>query len=272
MSNLINPCLVTQVEQDSPNLERGVGEIKLVVLLPANQRVVLWVNRQRGYESTFRSITDGVKFSNSATGELTDTLIMASNETSKDVYVSNSANEERKAVIFISNKYYFSNIAWNTAAANAGARIYTESYKEESSEWLNGIVNLVGLVGKVQDLTGMYNVTALSIETNTPSTTDDWGVFINLTNYNFDYNVSGDIVKLGKCTALTNLAFGKSHCYGTIESLIQAFRANGRTTGSMTGNSANYSDVTFNGRTENAKGTVSWTPTTITMNGITIEA
>lgn len=276
MSNIVNPCLAAQVLNDSENLERKLGEIKLVVLLPANQRVVLAARRLTGYESVFRTITDGVKFSESADGELTDTYTMDSSKTDADVYVANSSNEPKKAIIFVSDKYYFLHLLWSTSAASAGARIYTETYKWESSEWLSRITTLTSstdnkpIVGELHDLIGMYG--ALFINTDKPSTTEEWGVFVNLTNINFNSLVSGDIVKLGKCINLTNLAFGKSHCSGTIESLIQAMRANGRTTGSMTGNSANNSDVTFNDSKSNAKGTVSWTASTITMNGITINA
>lgn len=278
MNNITYPCLKTQVLNDSENLERELGEIKLVVLLPANQRVVLAANRLTGHESVFRTITDGVKFSESADGELTDTYTMGSSTSDADVYVANTSMEAKKAIIFVSGKYYFSRLLWNTSAASAGARIYTETYKWESSEWLSGIVKLtsstsnVPIVGELHDLIGMYAATALFIETDKPSTTEEWGVFVNVPNFDFNSLVSGDIVKLGKCINLTNLAFGYSHCSGTIESLIQAMRANGRTTGSMTGNSINNSDVTFNGSTANAKGTVSWTVSTITMNGITIDA
>jgi len=279
MSNLTNPCLKTQVLNDSENLERKLGEIKLVVLLPANQRVVLAVKRSAGHESVFRTITDGVKFSESADGELTDTYTMDSYKETADVYVYNSSNEAKKAIIFVSEKYHFSRLLWNASAASAGARIYTETYKRESSEWLSRITKLassttdIPIVGELHDLIGMYDVTYLFIETDKPSTTEEWGVFVNVTNFDFNSLVSGDIVKLGKCINLTNLAFGNSHCHGTIESWVQAQRANGRTTGSVTGNSQNVSsDVTFNGSTTNAKGTVSWTATTITMNGITINA
>lgn len=278
MNNITNPCLKTQVLNDSENLERDLGEIKLVVLLPANQRVVLTVNRLTGYESVFRTITDGVKFSESADGELTDTYTMDSSKSMAEVYVANTSMEAKKAIIFVSDKYYFSRLLWNISAASAGARIYTETYKGESSEWLSGIERLTSatnstpIVGELHDLIGMYGATTLLIDTDKPSTTEEWGVFVNVLNFDFNSLVSGDIVKLGKCINLTNLAFGNSHCSGTIESLIQAMRANGRTTGSMTGNSINNSDVTFNGSTANAKGTVSWTVSTITMNGITIDA
>ena len=83
-------------------------------------------------------------------------------------------------------------------------------------------------------------------------------------------SVSGDISKLGNLTKLTNLALGQTSVSGDIESFVQAQRAAGRSSASLTGSSINWGEVTFDGSL--TKGGLSWTSTTITMNGKTINA
>ena len=83
-------------------------------------------------------------------------------------------------------------------------------------------------------------------------------------------SVSGDISKLGNLTKLTNLALGQTSVSGNIESFVQAQRSAGRSSASLTGSSINWGEVTFDGSL--AKGGLSWTSTTITMNGKTINA
>ena len=83
-------------------------------------------------------------------------------------------------------------------------------------------------------------------------------------------SVSGDISKLGNLTKLTNLALGLTSVSGDIESFVQAQRAAGRSSASLTGSSINWGEVTFDGSL--TKGGLSWTSTTITMNGKTINA
>ena len=83
-------------------------------------------------------------------------------------------------------------------------------------------------------------------------------------------SVSGGISKLGNLTKLTNLALGQTSVSGDIESFVQAQRAAGRSSASLTGSSINWGEVTFDGSL--TKGGLSWTSTTITMNGKTINA
>lgn len=257
------------------NSNAKFGEIRIVLLLPANYRTVLNVSKSSGDGCIARTITPGVKFSTSASGELTDTFTLPNTSSNTDMFINNSSNEAITAVIFISNKYILSELKNNQASVWAGAKIYSETYKCESNDWLPNIKVIGGfgkIVGTITDLKGFYNATFIRIAEQNTVTTDDWSIFTKLTDIELDSHVSGDIVKLGALTALTNFAFGFTKCSGTIESWVQAQRANGRTTGSVTGNSTNGSNVTFNGSKDNAKGGVSWTATTITMNGITIDA
>lgn len=81
---------------------------------------------------------------------------------------------------------------------------------------------------------------------------------------------TGDIINLGNLVNLTNIGIGNTGISGTIESFVQAQRSAGRNSAQITGSSANWGKVTFNG--SSTRGTLSWTPTTITMNGVTINA
>ena len=98
-------------------------------------------------------------------------------------------------------------------------------------------------------------------------------IFPALMNLDLGAGVTGDIVVLGANIALESLNIRKTNCTGTIESFVQALRANGRTTGSIAmSSSTNNSNVTFNGSTANVKGALTWTENTITQNGITVDA
>ena len=93
----------------------------------------------------------------------------------------------------------------------------------------------------------------------------------NLTSLSLAYTrITGDIINLGNLVNLTNIGIGNSSISGTIESFVQAQRSAGRNSAQLTGSSANWGKVTFNGSI--TKGPLSWTPTTITMNGKTINA
>ena len=82
--------------------------------------------------------------------------------------------------------------------------------------------------------------------------------------------VTGDIVNLGNLVNLTNVGIGNTNISGTIESFVKAQRSAGRNSAQLTGSSRDWGKVTFNG--SSTKGTLSWTATTITMNGVTINA
>lgn len=84
--------------------------------------------------------------------------------------------------------------------------------------------------------------------------------------------VTGDIASIASIATLINIALANTNVYGTIESFVAGQRIVGNTTGSVSGNSAGWGKVTFNGATTHAKGTVSWTASTITMDGVTINA
>ena len=82
--------------------------------------------------------------------------------------------------------------------------------------------------------------------------------------------ITGDIINLGNLVNLTNIGIGNTDISGTIESFVQAQRSAGRNSAQLTGSSTNWGKVTFNG--SSTRGPLSWTPTTITMNDVTINA
>lgn len=89
--------------------------------------------------------------------------------------------------------------------------------------------------------------------------------------------VSGNLAALGKMTNLTNLSVFNSNLTGTIESLIEGFRTNGKTSGSITAEvfTQQGNSITFNGnQIPNSYRylPLSWTASTITCNGETINA
>lgn len=96
----------------------------------------------------------------------------------------------------------------------------------------------------------------------------------NLRNLDFTYCtlVNGTIADLKSITTIENIACAGTQVSGTIEEFVAGQRAAGRTTGRITGNSGDWGNVTFDGATTHAKGAVSWTATTITMDGVTINA
>lgn len=93
----------------------------------------------------------------------------------------------------------------------------------------------------------------------------------NLTSLSLaNTKLTGDIIKLGNLVNLTNIGIGNTDISGTIESFVQAQRSAGRNSAQLTGSSRDWGKVTFDGSL--TKGALSWTSTTITMNGKTINA
>lgn len=88
--------------------------------------------------------------------------------------------------------------------------------------------------------------------------------------------VSGNLSSLGKLTSLLQLyVIRGTNVQGSIESLVQAWRTNGKTSGSVRGQWYGNDNVTFNGEPLPAVGNTTdlvWTADTITCNGVTINA
>lgn len=221
---------------------------------------------------------DGISFSSSSgVNPYTNPFQLTSLMSGFTVTASANGNE-----ISIADKY---NIKTNTSGGSSGIGIRGVSEIEGGPGELyfpsdmDGIAfencsfaySLEQLLEPMADL----NLKRITLKSCPAVTGDilDFASFSALENITINYcaNLTGDIADINTVT-ITNMALANSNIGGTIEAFVAKQRSLGRTTGSVGGNSAGWGKVTFNGSTSNAKGTVTWTETTITMNGITINA
>ena len=128
------------------------------------------------------------------------------------------------------------------------------------------------VTGDISKFSNLINLTTLVLDgNNVTGSINLFNALTNLTSLSLALTqVTGDIINLGSLVNLTNIGIGGSNISGTIESFVQAQRSAGRSSAQITGSSANWGKVTFNG--SSTKGALSWTSTTITMNGVTINA
>lgn len=133
--------------------------------------------------------------------------------------------------------------------------------------------------GSVGSLVGLPNLSVFRA-TSASNINGNVSAFANHTNLTdlrlSGTGVGGDIASFGKLTNLNALWISNTQIGGTIESFVQAQRANGRTSYTTTAAwGIHDSLVTFNGSaitSAPSAGAFSWTPTTITLNGVTINA
>ena len=133
-----------------------------------------------------------------------------------------------------------------------------------SLQGLSSLVRLsawnTNIYGDIASLAGLNNLTVL-----------DLGILKKKENV-----ISGNIASLGTLINLTGLfVIAGTNVAGSIESLVAAFRENGRTEGTIDTQVYNNPNVTFNGQpipTERQTAPLIWTATTITCNGVTINA
>lgn len=126
------------------------------------------------------------------------------------------------------------------------------------------------VTGDISKLNVLNKLQILFLDsTKVTGSINGFNTLTNLTSLSLAYTqITGDIINLGSLVNLTNIGIGGSNISGTIESFVQAQRSAGRSSAQITGSSANWGNVTFNG--SSTKGTLSWTSATITMNGVTI--
>lgn len=98
--------------------------------------------------------------------------------------------------------------------------------------------------------------------------------YINIGYSNNDNKLYGDLSVFGNCLSLSTLILRfQSGISGSIESMVSKFRANEKTTGSMTISVPTSGIITFNGTgITGTNKTLSWDATTITYDGTTITA
>lgn len=120
-----------------------------------------------------------------------------------------------------------------------------------------------------------------SLNENITGTLSPFVRMVNLTKLHIGYTaILGEFKELGGLTKLTDIDLSSTNIEGSVEEFVQAQRLAGRTatTGTDEGITVKYGfglKVTFNGTTSysvaaNAK--LTWTATTITYNGVTINA
>lgn len=171
----------------------------------------------------------------------------------------------------------------------------------EKVKGIDGIVSVTGGISAIEKMTG---ITSLTINDNLRGYSSpafdlsdiDWSVFTGINSIKASYlnsvsgnvsnlaalptviqsialnnnsGITGNINAFGRLTNLTMLSLTMAKTSGTVESLVQAMRANGKTTNSS-GIAIGYNmgdNVTFNGAaiTNNTSKTLTWTASTITI-------
>ena len=137
------------------------------------------------------------------------------------------------------------------------------------------------LSGDLQDLERLDSIQTLTIKGNSPITGDiaNLSKFATLESISMTAvpspGISGNIKSLGNLTSLTKLVLSQGvlgNVSGTIEEFVQSQRENGRTTCNSFGLTCFGPTITFNGTTisSSSEKVLSWTASTITYDGVTI--
>lgn len=145
---------------------------------------------------------------------------------------------------------------------------------------LEKISSIYGDISVLSNLKELQVVNFGLLTDDNLSLTGNISVFRNLKNMirlSLDRRtlIEGNIADLGRCTSLGNFQLGGTKVSGTIESLVQAQRLNGKTEGLInTPYLGACIGLTFNGVaiTNVADSKIEWTATTITLNGVTVTA
>lgn len=162
---------------------------------------------------------------------------------------------EGGAVVEIENKYSLKSIGVIEKLL-PHTDIKTCSYLSSLSE-INGGISAsesasLGFVGDLADIIGYESLTSLFWRSS---------------------KCTGNIAECGRMLNLTKVYLYGGSVYGSLESLVAAYRKNGKTSGQLEFDWMPES-ITFNGVSAflKEKSTLTWTATTITWNGTTIDA
>lgn len=162
---------------------------------------------------------------------------------------------EGGAVVEIDNKYSLKSIRLIEKLL-PHTDIKTCSYLSSLTE-INAALNptesaTMGFVGDLADIIGYESLTAL---------------------YWQSAKCTGNIAECGRMLKLTKLHLYDGSVYGSLESLVAAYRKNGKTSGQLEFDWMPAS-ITFNGVSAllKEKSTLTWTESTITWNGTTLNA
>lgn len=274
-------CLLNKLKAEVANSNLiGYNEFIMYLKLPTQTWYPMVLGDPSGYVKT----KDSKVYLSATSGGTPKTVVLHSEMTSNTFYIFvNSDNATEEVEIFVSRKYSdASNVMFTTAASN-DCKILTKTFRNESSTTIPSYTQLrsktsdTPVLGVLSDVSEMYNITSLNLETAEDNDVKYYEKLTKLTNVNLNTHYLGDISVFGNHILLTNLAYGNSKCSGTLESVVWGWVKNGKTSGTVTGNSSNsQSSVTFAGSRNNAKGAINWSPnanegrTDITVNGITV--
>lgn len=257
---MANNCLVTKLKAvvNNSNLKKlGV----LDIYGTGNADIALRCSSP----ITVKCISGSMYLDQARTQPITEKVIPVS-ASSSTVYIVNGTHIE------VSSKY---NITF-VYATPATDKMSTEYFK-----YSTGITRLTvpQIKGKLSDLSGLTSCTTLElVGTSVPYNVELEGaasdiagltalIKINLVRAQHIY---GSFESLGKCIALTDIKIAETRIGGTVEAFVARQRGAGRTTASNI--AISLADTTFNGSsvTHNPT-TLSWTATTITFDGVTID-
>lgn len=239
--------------------------------------------------------SDNIKLSDSQNGVKVDSIQLSNSY--KNVYLFPKSNGEYCIAV---DKYEITNITYSSSVKHLVIDIQklfdnfssiehigqVDSYGKNITEAILNLdlidefpknlktLNIGGtqVTGDISKVNALNKLQTLSFDST--KVTGSINGFNKLTNLKslsaVNTKITGDIINLGNLVNLTNIGIGNTGISGTIESFVQAQRSAGRNSAQLTGSSRDWGKVTFNG--SSAKGPLSWTPTTITMNGVTINA
>lgn len=257
---MANNCLVTKLKAtvDNSNLKKlGV----LDIYGTGNADIGF-----KGSSPITVKCVSGTMYSDSGrTQAITEKVIPVSTNSSY-VYIVNGTHIE------VSSKY---DITFFYATPT------TEMINTEDFKYSTGITRLTvpQIKGNLSNLSGLTSCTALELVSSSApynfaleGTAADIAGLTALTKINLvrAQHVIGSFESLGKCIALTDIKLAESNIAGTVEAFVARQRGAGRTTASNI--AISLANTTFNGSSvTHGNTTLSWTATTITFNGVTID-
>lgn len=239
--------------------------------------------------------SDNIKLSDSQNGVKVDSIQLSNSY--KDVYLFPESTGEYCIAV---DKYEITNITYSSSVKHLVIDIQklfdnfssiehigqVDSYGKNITDAILNLdlidefpknlktLNIGGtqVTGDISKVNALTNLQSLSFDST--KVTGSINGFNKLTNLKslsaVNTKITGDIINLGNLVNLTNIGIGNTGISGTIESFVQAQRSAGRNSAQLTGSSRDWGKVTFDG--SSTKGPLSWTSTTITMNGKTINA
>lgn len=194
---------------------------------------------------------------------------------------------------------YMDNSTQGFVVSSTNSTVHVIVKNPDKVKGISGIVSVTGGISQIEKMTGLevfyINTNNRGYSSPAFSLSDiGWGSFTSLIrladlygnitgdisslsalpatmtqiSLNNNSEITGNINSLGKFTNLTILGLNGTGITGTVESFVQAMRANGKTTNSEGINIGNtLSNATFNGATipSGTAKTLTWTASTITI-------